>query len=100
MFVILNLANYLPELVATTVEIEKQNAQKITDGFVAWLLPLTLLFVSIFTVKFLFQRQMTQFFQFLGLTLLTLTLLLNPDILGEIAKWFGEIVKPGSSRGL
>ena len=100
MFVTSSIVNYLPELVATTVAVEKQNAQTVTDTFTAWLLPLILLVVSIFTVKFLFQRQMMQFFQFLGLALLTLTLLLNPEILGEIAKWFGEIVKPGSSRGL
>ena len=101
MSLLLGTLSSLPDLVATgspnptgvTSPTGLKPPSEIQRSIVGWILPLILIVVAVMSVKFLFQRQMTQFFQFLGITLLVFVVMLNPDILQKIAEWFGTILK-------
>ncbi len=64
---------------------------QIVRALVKFVLPLVLLVIGFYSVKFLMQRQMTQFFQFMAVAVLVVMLIVNPGIIQKIANWFAGI---------
>lgn len=94
-----NVAGFLDTNVVTSVvaAADPDNATKvkpsseIVDSLVKFVLPLILLVVGFYSVKFLMQRQMTQFFQFIVVAVLVVMLIVNPGVIQKIANWFSSI---------
>lgn len=70
---------------------EIKPVSEIVNALVKFVLPLVLLVVGFYSVKFLMQRQMTQFFQFIAVAVLVVMLIVNPEIIQKIANFFAGI---------
>lgn len=68
-------------------------ALKIQDFLTQFIGPILLLGIGIIAIKFLMQRQMTQFFQFLAIAVLVGVLFFQPTVVKTIATWLGNMVQ-------
>ncbi len=66
-------------------------AENITGFLKAFIGPLLLIAIGIIAIKFLMQRQMTQFFQFLAVAILVAVLFYTPGLIQTIGTWFGNV---------
>lgn len=64
----------------------------IQTSILNFILPLVFLAIGAIAIKFLMQRQMTQFFQFAAIAMLVLLLLTNPGILKGVADQIGKLL--------
>lgn len=71
----------------------KSTGTSIQEAVVGFLLPLVFLAIGAIAIKFLMQRQMTQFFQFAAIAMLVLLLLLNPGLLAGIANQIANLLQ-------
>jgi ABC-type multidrug transport system fused ATPase/permease subunit len=68
-----------------------QAATNITSFITSFVGPILLLAIGIIAIKFLVQRQMTQFFQFLAVAILVAVLFYTPGLIEKIGTWFGGL---------
>lgn len=53
--------------------------------------PIVLLGIGLGALKFLFQRQMTQFFQFMAIAVLVGVFFYTPNVVENLATWLGSL---------
>ena len=87
------VANVLAFFDPATTLAAAANPEKLVSGIRTFLLPLVLLGVGAISIKFLMQRQMTQFFQFAAIAILVLVLLVTPEILQSFAEWIATLFR-------
>ena len=63
---------------------------EIKDNLVDFITPFVLIVIAVLALKFLMQRRMTNFFQFIGIGILVFMLLKNPQIIQGFGERAGE----------
>jgi len=66
-------------------------ANSITGFLTNFIGPILVLAIGIIAIKFLVQRQMTQFFQFAAVAVLVAVLFFTPGLVQNIGIWFGNL---------
>jgi uncharacterized membrane protein YgdD (TMEM256/DUF423 family) len=70
-----------------------QKASTLVQFITNFVGPILTLAIGIIAIKFLVQREMTKFFQFAAIAVLVGVLFFTPDLIQNLAKWFGNAFK-------
>jgi hypothetical protein len=82
------------EVTTVIAQIETEALAEAIRGLV---LPLVLVIIGVAAIAFLFTNRATGLIGFLAVGIFVVFLLTNPEVITDMAEWFGELIQSGGS---